>query len=49
MKNKIRKSIFITLMLILGCSKQNPTFIVGEAIVANVSSFEEDLDLEDQL
>ena len=46
MKNKIRKSIFITLTLILGCSKQNPTFIVGEAIVANVSSFEEDLDLE---
>jgi len=46
MKNKIRKSIFITLMLILGCSKQNPTFVVGEAIVANVSSFEEDVDLE---
>ena len=46
MKNKIRKSIFITLMLILGCSKQNPTFIVGEAIVANISSFEEDVDLE---
>ena len=46
MKNKIRKSIFITLTLILGCSKQNPTFIVGETIVANVSSFEEDLDLE---
>ena len=46
MKNKIRKSIFITLTLILGCSKQKPTFIVGEAIVANVSSFEEDLDLE---
>ena len=46
MKNKIRKSIFISLTLILGCSKQNPTFIVGEAIVANVSSFEEDLDLE---
>ena len=33
-------------MLILGCSKQNPTFVVGEAIVANISSFEEDLDLE---
>ena len=46
MKNKIRKTIFITLMLILGCSKQNPTFVVGEAIVANISSFEEDLDLE---
>ncbi len=46
MKNKIRKSIFITLTLILGCSKQNPTFIVGEAIVANISSVEEDLDLE---
>ena len=46
MKNKIRKGIFINLTLILGCSKQNPTFIVGEAIVANVSSFEEDLDLE---
>jgi len=46
MKNKIRKSIFITLMLILGCSKQNPTFVVGEAIVANISSFEEDVDLE---
>ena len=33
-------------MLILGCSKENPTFVVGETIVANLSSFEEDLDLE---
>ncbi len=33
-------------MVILGCTKQNLTFMVGEEIVANVSSFEQDLDLE---
>ena len=46
MKNKIRKSIFIILTLFIACSKQSPTTLVGEAIIANVSNPEEGLDLE---
>ena len=46
MKNKIRKSIFIILTLFIACSKQSPTTLVGEAIIANVANPEEGLDLE---
>ena len=46
MKNKIRKSIFIILTLFIACSKQSPTTLVGESIIANVANPEEGLDLE---
>ena len=46
MKNKIRKTIFSILILFIGCSKQNPATLVGEAIIANVANPEEGLDLE---
>ena len=46
MKNKIRKSKFIILTLFIACSKQSPTTLVGEAIIANVANPEEGLDLE---